>query len=79
MASVLYGLLGFLLAAALMSGGFVLGWKLHARQTKPPTPEELGAQDRQRLINEQNAFRDMMNYNADVAYGLVSLYEKEGE
>lgn len=79
MVSILYGLLGFFLAAAFMGGGFVLGWKLREKNIKPPTPEELGDQERQRLIAEQNAFRELLNYNVDVAYGIVPSDEKEGE
>lgn len=70
MPEFLVGVLSFVLVAAVFCGGIFVGWKLHTEKLRPPTLEELGEQERKRLIAEQNAFRELINYNTDMAYGL---------
>lgn len=70
----LYGALGAVLVLLLFGGGVYAGYRLHvkyvaheaARQPKPEAPEEA---ERRRLIEDQKAFRTMMGYNADTAFG----------
>jgi hypothetical protein len=58
----------------LFATGVYVGYKAHAkiaaheaaRLPKPVAPEE---EERRRLIADQKAFRTMMGYNADVAFG----------
>ena len=38
--------------------------------TRTAEAKELGEQERARLIEQQQAFRSMMDYSTDVAYGL---------
>jgi hypothetical protein len=76
---MLIGILGFVLAAAVFCGGFALGWKWREVKYRPPTPEELGQEERRRLIQEQKAFRDLMNYNVEMAYGLAPTDSGEEE
>lgn len=71
----------------LFGGGVYAGYRLHARyaaheaarQPKPEAPEE---QERRRLIEDQKAFRTMMGYNADVAFGneaVQKFFSEDGE
>lgn len=76
---MIYGIIGFALAAALFISGFLLGWRMRGERYRAPTPEELGEQERKRLISEQNAFRELINYNTDVAYGLETDVTGEEE
>lgn len=84
MTYVIYGALGAILVLFLFATGIYVGYKLHTRfekggQNKPETPAEA---ERRRLIEDQNAFRVLMNYNAEMAYGRVSaqdLIGKDGE
>ena len=78
MPEILIGVLSFILVAAVFSGGVFVGWKLRSEKLRPPTPEELGMEERKRLIDEQNAFRDLLNYNAGVAYGVTVADEDAG-
>jgi hypothetical protein len=63
--------------ALLILGGFFLGLGL-GRETRDEKPEgcresrsaEEIARERRRMIEEQEAFRQQMEYNADVAYGM---------
>ena len=66
---------------ALVNGaaiGFGLGYmRWGQKKTGPvapaaPTEEdlELARREREELIESQKAFRQMMNYNADIAYGI---------
>lgn len=70
------GLIGLLLGAAL----FALG-SLAPRgggQTKAPAVPEAGDADRQRQIEaDQRAFRALMGYNADVAYGTERMARED--
>jgi len=68
------GMVGALLGVGL----FVLGYFLGMGISKPnkvdltePTDDELHQiqEERRRLIQEQEAFRELMNYNPDIAYG----------
>lgn len=67
--SFLLGALAVVLWAASMALGGFLGWKAHEKYGKPKLPEVREA-ERKRLIAEQEAFRQQMSYNADMAYGL---------
>lgn len=80
MNEVLLGLLGAALGLAFFACGFFFGRKSCAHPaavgytgaTKAePTEEEKAAveRERERLRDEQNAFHDLLGYNADVAYG----------
>ena len=88
MNEVLLGLLGAALGLAFFACGFYFGRKTQPVQSakKPtgavmsePTEEEKAEveKERDRLIAEQNAFHDLLGYNADVAYGRAPLPGKE--
>lgn len=65
---LLYGALGALFVLALLLAGALLGWFLrgaaYRRTAEKPKAEEL-----RRLAEEQAAFRQLQNYNAETAYG----------
>lgn len=73
--SFLYGFLGALLMVGLLVGGAVIGWHGHRvyveKTTHAPEPVEgPDAEELQRLKEGQQAFRQLSNYTAEVAYGL---------
>ena len=58
-----------MLGAALVLSAFAAGWAIGARQTpkrpaSPPPETEL-----ERLAAEQRAFRELMCYSPEIAYG----------
>ena len=68
-------LLGVLLGVGLFVCGFLLGKHVYAPKSLPvpELSEEEKAkirEEREQLIAEQKAFRTLMDYNADMAYGL---------
>lgn len=70
----LYGMLGAFLTLLLFAAGVVVGFKLRSRiaeheASKRPKPETPAEEERRRLIEDQKAFRTMMGYNADTAFG----------
>lgn len=69
---ILCGIGGFFFSALLLIGGVLAGWKARERYDKDrrPTPEELGQKERDRLEAEQSAFRQLMSYNLEMAYGM---------
>ena len=73
--SIIYGALGALFVIALFASGAFVGWKAcrHFYRAKAESPAE--AELRQ-LAEEQEAFRQMQNYNADVAYGIYAAREE---
>ena len=70
----LLGALGALAVMGVLVLGAIIGWKAHARfaapKVAPPTTDE-----RRKLEEENKAFQQLMQYNADVAYGLHSVEE----
>ena len=73
MAYILLGVLGAVLALGLVAGGFAAGWKMNnfcREKTVAAAAEALTEQEKQRLKEDQEAFQELLNYNADKAYGL---------
>ena len=73
---LLIGLIGALVGIGLFICGFFLG-KAQAKPWTPPEQPPLTEDDlvkireeRLRLIEDQKAFRQLMNYGVDQAYGL---------
>jgi hypothetical protein len=72
----LIGMIGALLVVVLFGLGVFLGWSLRGMTREQPKPYEDGrspeeiAKERKRLIEEQEAFRQQMEYNAETAYGM---------
>lgn len=72
---LLIGLIGALVGIGLFIAGFFIG-KSQAPVWTPKevemTPEEVEKirEERERLIADQQAFRTLMNYGTDQAYGL---------
>lgn len=85
MIEMLYGLLGAAMGLAFFAVGFWFGrksaggGKTTGADEYQPTEEEKAAieAERDRLRSEQNAFHDLLGYNADVAYGRVRMPGKE--
>lgn len=74
MMNVLFGALGMLLVLALLALGFLLGWKMNTvwrSHAKKVVADEVSEQELMRLKAEQRAFEGMLNYNTEMAYGLV--------
>lgn len=70
------GMLGALVGIGIFVFGFWLGKEMNKpKKVDPaqPTDEELAQiqEERRRLIQDQEAFRELMNYNVDVAYGVT--------
>ena len=68
--SLVYGFLGALLAMVLVAVGAVCGWLACKAVTRPPKVEPPGERERQKLIEQQKAFRSLQNYSVEQAYGM---------
>lgn len=71
------GLLGAFIGATIFVCGYVLGKNAKEEkklETYEATEDEMKEimEERERLIKEHQAFRELMNYNADTAYGVTS-------
>lgn len=87
MNEVLLGLLGAALGLAFFACGFYFGRKSIVPKTEEftganmsePTAEEKAAseKERDRLRSEQNAFHNLLGYNANVAYGVSRMSGEE--
>lgn len=79
MAYVLYGALGAILVLLLFAAGAGIGVMLYRRYFATSTPqvrlETPAEREIRKLKAEQAAFNQMLNYNADVAYGRVSAQD----
>ena len=82
---LLMGLLGALLGVGLVVCGFLFGKYVYAPKSSPVA--ELSVEEKTRLMEEreqlkreQEAFKTLMAYNADMAYGVEdsSLPNKSG-
>jgi len=74
------GLLGAVIGVGLFISGFWFGKTVFEtkKQTVSEASEEEMAQikeEREKLISDQKAFRELMSYNPDMAYGLVDNKE----
>lgn len=80
MLDILWGVLGMLLALALAGGGFFFGWKsndFYRSKTTAAVARELSEKEKLRQKEDAEAFQLMLNYNADVAYGVKKLSPEE--
>ena len=71
---IIIGMIGALLGVGLFVCGFFVGRGMNQPKKADlttPTDDELHQiqEERRRLIQEQEAFRELMNYNPDIAYG----------
>ena len=79
---MIYGFIGAILALMLFGGGVVVGWKCNdkLREKKAVIAEQtLGEEERRRLKQEQDAFRTMLNYSPEMAYGVNTAEYTESE
>ena len=70
---MIYGFLGAILALGLFAAGFFFGWRMSEKMREKQTviaEQQIGEAERDRLKREQEAFRTMLNYNPDMAYGI---------
>lgn len=80
MTDLLFGLLGFVLALGIFMLGFFVGRKsLSAAVTQTDIEQAEAVQERERLKQDQAAFRVLTGYNADIAYGLAKFSEGDNE
>ena len=73
MVYIIYGVVGALLGIAVCAGCFWLSWRTQAKVSerfRKTEAKELGEQERAMLIEQQQAFRSMMNYSPEIAYGI---------
>ena len=65
----LFGALGAVLALGLFNAGVFVGWRLHGRFCRPKadSPDEDSIRQ---MKAEQDAFRQLTHYSAEVAYGI---------
>ena len=58
-----------MLGAALVLAAFAAGWQLGARRRPNGAADAPERDERERLIAEQNAFRELLRYSPETAYG----------
>ena len=82
MIELLCGMLGAVMLLGVFAFGFYVGYKFQrpavAERSEPDESEiERARRERERMEQDQAAFRALTNYSADVAYGLAE-FPKEG-
>lgn len=68
----IYGFLGAILALGVFATGAICGWRLNEKMREKKAviaEQQVGEEERRRLKAEQDAFRQLINYNTSVAYG----------
>lgn len=71
--SFLYGALGMVLVLAVFAVGVAVGWKFKIKaddKTVEVQQQAIGEKERQQMMEDQQAFRIMLSYNVDMAYGI---------
>ena len=74
------GFAGMLVCTLLLVGGVAIGWKLKAaddKRTQRVTSEALTEKQKRALLEEQEAWRELHNYNVETAYDLPRNDKKE--
>lgn len=79
MTDLLFGLLGFVLALGIFMLGFFVGQKSSSAGARVDVEQAEAMQERERLKQDQAAFRMLTGYNADIAYGLAKFSEEDTE
>lgn len=82
--NVLISICAALLVWAAIAAGAYMGWWLKAyvdKRTAPPAVEtdEPSQKARDQLVQDQQAFKTLMGYNIDMAYGEDQVSESEAE
>lgn len=75
-----YGVLGMLFTIGLFMGGVCLGWHLRIRfvhKTNAAVKTELSEKEKREAREAAKAFDTLVNYNPDVAYGLIKSRDEE--
>lgn len=72
--SFLLGMAGALLCVALVGLGFYFGWQMYPRLHRAEAPA-LSQEERQKLMDQQEAFKALMNYSVEDAYGMNTTPE----
>lgn len=70
---MLYGFIGFILALVLFGSGVFCGFKGGEKlreKNRAAVEKQMGEEERKRLLEEQAAFRTLVNYSPEMAYGL---------
>lgn len=77
--SFIFGMIGAFASVIFLCAAGVAGWWLRGKSdaAKKPALPSVEEKERKRLIAEQDAFRQMMNYNASTAYQMDSDMGKE--
>ena len=77
---IVLGMIGALLTVIFLCLAGAAGWWLRgkAEEYRKPDPAAPGEAERKRLIDDQEAFRQQMNYNAETAYGMRQLSGEDG-
>lgn len=71
------GLIGLLLGAALFAMGFFAPGGRDRRRSAPAAADAEEAERLRQIEADQRAFRALMGYNADVAYGSERLTRED--
>lgn len=74
MTAFILGMAGALVSLGLLAGGFALGWRERDR-SRTRAAAELDQAQQRRLEEEQRAFRQLMTYSAETAYGMTGTEE----
>lgn len=72
MIEILLGFVGALVLIGLLAAGGLLGWIAHKTFIEHTTPaaEPLTEKERKKMVEEQQAFRQMQSYSVEQAYGM---------
>ena len=75
MPDIMWGVVGTLMTLAVVAGAFILGWKANdiyrAKMVKAEA-RTLSEKEKQRQKEDAEAFRQLLEYSPEMAYGIKS-------